>query len=66
MGPRDVLGAIIEVQNDRGYPPSITELADRFGVGRMTIQRDLVALEKAGKIIRAEGVARGITIVEQP
>lgn len=66
MGDRDVLGAIVEIMDDRGYPPSISELADRFGVALMTIQRDLVKLEKAGKIARPDKRGRAIIILEQP
>lgn len=64
MTDRDVLAAFREIVEDRGYPPSYAELADRFGVSAMTIKRDMDALVEAGKIRRTPGVARGITIVD--
>ncbi len=64
MTDRDVLAALIETVEARGYPPSYAELANRFGVSVMTIKRDLDALVEQGKIRRTPGVARGITIVD--
>ena len=60
---RDVLGAIVESVATVGYPPTVRELAARFGVGVATIQRDLDRLEDDGRI-RREG-ARAIRILDK-
>lgn len=61
---RKVLRLIRESLSDRGYPPSISELAASTGVAStLTIRRDLEKLERDGKIERDPGVTRGIRLV---
>lgn len=53
---------------DRGYPPSVKELAACLGVGVATAHARLTELEARGLIMRETGpgrrVARAIRIVE--
>lgn len=60
---RDVLGAVVEHIATLGYPPTVRELAVRFGVAPMTIQRDLKKLADDGKIERVGN--RAIRILEE-
>lgn len=60
---RDVLGAIVEQVETLGYPPTVRELAARFGVSTTTMQRDLEQLVKEGRIER--NGARAIRVIEQ-
>lgn len=50
---------------DRGYPPSVSEIARETKVSTLTTRRDLSALEADGKIERDPKVGRGIRIVEE-
>lgn len=55
--------------NERGYPPSVKELAECLGVGAATAHARLIDLEARGLIVRESGpgrrVARAIRIVEE-
>jgi DeoR/GlpR family transcriptional regulator of sugar metabolism len=58
----DLVTMIATSISANGYPPSVSELAGKAGVSTLTIRRDLAALERAGKIERDPGVARGIRL----
>lgn len=58
----DVYDLIVDSLNGRGYPPSVSELADQLNVSKVLIRRDLKALAGAGKIEVDPGVARGIRL----
>lgn len=47
-----------------GIPPSVRSMADEFGLATGTVQRRLTLMAERGMIRRAQGVARGIVIVE--
>lgn len=47
-----------------GYPPTLRELADKFGVTRSAALGYLTALERKGYIRRERRVARGIRLVQ--
>lgn len=61
---KQILAAIKEHIMEKGKPPTIREIGDRFGFASSTIFQHLGALEKKGVIRRAEGSeSRGIEIV---
>lgn len=49
---------------DRGYPPSVKELAACLGVAIGTAHARLQDLETRGLIVKTPGIPRGIRIVE--
>lgn len=59
-----VLRFIADTVHRRGYPPSMTEIADAHGVAKSTARDDLRFLEAEGKIARESGVARGIRVLD--
>lgn len=61
---RDVAEAIRQHMNERGYPPSIRELAQVFDVSKTTIHNDLRRLEAEGVIERQPGRNRAIRVKE--
>lgn len=62
----DLLEAIRRSVKDRGYPPTIRELADQFGLAVGTVHARLVKLETEGRIVRERrGGSRTIRIVEK-
>jgi repressor LexA len=48
---------------NRGYPPSVRELAKFLGVSSTCAAEFLIALERKGFISREPGVARGIRLL---
>ena len=58
-----VLTYIVDVVERHGAPPTVREIADRFGFASPgSVQRHLSALEKKGFLTRREGLARGIEL----
>lgn len=58
-----VLAYIVDVLERHGAPPTVREIADRFGFASPgSVQRHLDALEKKGFLTRREGLARGIEL----
>ncbi len=61
-----ILEFIVKVTEREGYPPTIREIAEHFGIRSTTgVRRHLKALEKKGYIHRLEGKARGIILHEK-
>lgn len=60
----EILRKIVESVNGRGYPPTVSELAEATGVTKRQIRTDLDALVAAGAIERDPGVTRGLRVVE--
>ena len=46
----------------KGYPPTITELADALDVDRETVKADLAVLVEAGYLEVDKGITRGIRL----
>lgn len=60
---RQVLEFIVDAVERHGAPPTVREIADRFGYASPgSVQRHLDALEKKGYLWRREGLARGIEL----
>jgi repressor LexA len=62
---RDVLASIRRSIAKRGYPPTLKEMADEFGVTPPTIWLDLQRLEQEGYITRVPHSPRSITLTEK-
>lgn len=59
-----ILRFIIDHEKKVGYPPSIREICERFGIASPRgAVKHLEALEKKGYIERAKGISRGITVL---
>jgi len=59
---RQVLDHIVQVLREQGFPPTVREIADHFGMkSAFGIQRHLAALQKKGFLHR-EPAARAITL----
>lgn len=63
---RKILEFIIDFLKERGAPPTIREIAGRFGFSSpASVLRHLLALERKGFIRRREYTARGIELVKE-
>lgn len=49
---------------DRGYPPSVSELVGLTGMSRSGVHNRLQLLAKAGRIVKVPGQPRAMRIVE--
>ncbi|MFQ6090735.1 MAG: transcriptional repressor LexA, partial [Candidatus Bipolaricaulia bacterium] len=59
-----ILQFIVKAIEERGLPPTIREIGERFGItSTWGVRRHLHALERKGFIRRREGQARGIELV---
>ena len=64
---REVLDFIVEYVEQRGYAPSVREIADKFKMkGPRGAFDHLSSLEKKGYICRQSGKARSIEVIGQP
>ena len=65
----EILDAIRAFIADRGYSPSIQEIADIMGAHLNAARQMLLRLERAGRIRRAAGhrqsISRSITLIDQ-
>lgn len=60
---REILKAIRQFVQDRGYPPTLRELGKCFGIRSTNGVNDhLRALERKGYIMRRDMLSRGITL----
>jgi repressor LexA len=61
---KKILEFLIDQKSDRGFPPTLAEIATYFGYrNRSTVQQHLQALEKKGFIKRNKKLSRGIEII---
>ena len=60
----EILKAIRSHVSEKGYAPSVRELASILGVGHSTVQAGIVELVKNGALTRTTGVARGLRVKE--
>lgn len=62
-----LLAAVSEFTNKNGFPPSYKELGEAIGVGTKSgINRIVVLLEQQGLLIRGQGGARNLIVVDTP
>lgn len=62
---KQILRMIAQSVRERGFPPSMQEMADALGIkSKNAISKHLEAMEKKGLIRRTAGGARSITILE--
>jgi repressor LexA len=62
-----VLEFVKEYQAERGYSPTLREIADHFGIASQTAVRDhLRALEEKGMLRRSAGSPRALAVVGAP
>lgn len=59
-----VLTFIRDYSNARGYAPTMQELADEFGVSKVTVFEHIAALQKKGYLKRARHKARSLQLNE--
>jgi len=60
---QQILNAIASYINEKGYPPTVREIADMVGIkSSSTLHGHLQRLEKKGFIARERGKPRTITI----
>jgi repressor LexA len=63
---RQILDFIVERVLEQGMPPTLREIAERFGLQSVrSVQTHLDALEKKGVIRRLAGKSRGIEVVRE-
>lgn len=58
--------AIVHAVRDRGYPPSLQELADQFGKAKSTIKQRIDRLARDGYVVVDPNRRRAITVVKVP
>ncbi|MCD6462253.1 MAG: transcriptional repressor LexA [Thermotogae bacterium] len=62
---RQILEYIVEYEREHGYPPTIREICEAFGISSPRgVSKHLEALEKKGYIERSKGRSRGIRILK--
>ncbi len=63
---REIYEFIAATIRDKGYPPTIREIMDRFEIASTNgVRTTLAALEKKGHILRRPMLSRGIELTEQ-
>lgn len=63
----EILRFIVEDGKARGFPPTIREIGNRFGLSSSNAVADhLRALEKKGYVRRTFGLSRGLRVLEVP
>ena len=64
---QQILDFIVTCTQERGYPPSMREIADAVGLSSTSsVQHQIQALHALGLISQAGGVSRGITVTTTP
>ncbi len=63
---KKILLFIVEYLNSNGYPPTLSDIADKFGYrNRATVQQHLLALEKKNYITRKKNLSRSIEVTDR-
>ena len=60
---KEILGFISEFSEDNSFPPTLKEIAGRFGVTIGTVQDHVNALKQKGFLERKKDIARGFRVV---
>jgi repressor LexA len=59
---QNVYDFIIAMMEDKGYPPTVREIGDRFGIGPRAVFDHLKALQRKGKLTRTHSSPRALEI----
>jgi len=60
---RDILDFIHQYREDAGFPPSVREIGERFGLAPATVQDHIKALERKGSLERRPHRSRSLSPV---
>jgi repressor LexA len=61
---RDVIRLIVNLTEERGYPPTLAELAQAMGLkNRMTVHQHVAALKKKGMVHWEPGLNRSLRVI---
>jgi DNA-binding MarR family transcriptional regulator len=61
---QQVIDVIVLWWTEKGYGPSLQDIADELGITRPTVYEHYRRLVEAGRVYRTPGVARSITVKE--
>ncbi len=63
---QDVIKLIVRLTDERGYPPTLAELAKEMGLkNRMTVHQHVAALKKKGLVHWEPGLNRSLRVLEE-
>lgn len=63
---QDVLNAIVQLTDEKGFPPSLAELANFLGLkNRMTVHQHVAALKKKGLVLWESGLNRSLRVSDE-
>jgi len=63
---KEIYQYIVDTVGDKGYAPTLTEIAENFGLSSLaTVHEHLSVLEKKGLIRRYRGAVRGLEVLDQ-
>ncbi len=63
---RQILDFLVEYSREHGISPTLEEIAEHFGVNKVTVFGHVAEMERKGVLKRrARGVSRGLEIVDQ-
>ncbi len=63
---QDVINLIVRLTDERGYPPTLAELAKEMGLkNRMTVHQHVAALKKKGLVHWEPGLNRSLRVLEE-
>lgn len=64
---RDILSFFVAYRDANSISPTLEEIAQHFGLNKVTVFGHVSELEKKGVLVRAaKGISRGLQLVEQP
>ncbi len=63
---RQVLSFVAHATAEHGYPPSLREIGERFGVSHVGARRHVESLIRQGFMARDFGVYRGLRVLADP
>ncbi|MEZ4823940.1 MAG: MarR family transcriptional regulator [Ignavibacteria bacterium] len=61
-----ILNFIEKYRIDQTFPPTLKEIADKFGITIGTVQDHIYALQKKGYLERKKDIARGFKVIKTP
>jgi repressor LexA len=58
----EIVEFILAALNERGYPPTLREIGDHWGVSKTSAEQVIARMERDGLLEVAPNVARGIRV----